>query len=123
MKALAVIPWTFSPLSVVTTVTPVVNIPSVRRSAAAGSSPSSARSGRWTSATSSKRGSPMPSGPAQLSGKSNSAGGRAASLMSCARAGLVRVVEREAHDLRGDALLEPVELAHLDVCAELRVLH
>ena len=39
MKALAVMPWTCSPLSVVTTVTPVANIPSVRRSATAGSSP------------------------------------------------------------------------------------
>ena len=81
MKALAVMPCTCSPLSVVITVTPVANIPSVRRSATAGSSPSSSRSGRSTSATSSNELSPSPSGPAQLSGKSNSAGGRA-SLIS-----------------------------------------
>ena len=39
MNALAVMPWTCAPLSVVITVTPVVNMPSVWRSATAGSSP------------------------------------------------------------------------------------
>jgi hypothetical protein len=82
MKAFAVMPCTCSPFSVVTTVTPVANIPSVRRRASAGSSPSSETSGRCTSTTSSNGESPMPSGPAQLSGKSNSAGGRALSLIS-----------------------------------------
>ena len=41
MNALAVIPWTWSPACVVMIVTPVANMPSVRRNATAGSSPSS----------------------------------------------------------------------------------
>ena len=41
MKALAVIPCTWSAVVVVMTVTPVANIPSVRRNARTGSSPSS----------------------------------------------------------------------------------
>ena len=50
MKALAVIPCTSSPFSAVMTVTPVANIPSVRRRATAGSWPSSQTSGRSASA-------------------------------------------------------------------------
>ena len=80
MNALAVIPWTWSPSRVVITVTPVANIPSVRRSATRGSSPSSPGSSTACGAgTSSKLESPRPSGPAQtavpLSGRSNSDGG------------------------------------------------
>ena len=80
MNAFAVIPWTWSASRVVMIVTPVANIPSVRRSAIRGSSPSSAGSSTACGAgTSSKLESPIPSGPAHtafpLSGRSNSFGG------------------------------------------------
>src|SRR5215217_596174 len=80
MNAFAVIPWTWSRSRVVITVTPVANMPSVRRSAIRGSSPSSGGSSTaGATGTSSKLESPSPSGPAQtavpLSGSSNSDGG------------------------------------------------
>ena len=65
MNALAVMPCTWSPWRVVITVTPVANMPSVRRSAIRGSSPSSGGSSTACGAgTSSNVLSPMPSGPA-----------------------------------------------------------
>ena len=77
MKAFAVIPWIWSPARVVITVTPVANMPSVRRSATAGSSPSiSSCSGSGTATGA----SPIPSGPlptqapASASVRSNSCG-------------------------------------------------
>ena len=72
MNALAVMPCTCSPFSVVITVTPVANIPSVLRSATAGSSPSMSTAS--ASANSSNGLAPIPSGPVQLSGNSNSGG-------------------------------------------------
>ena len=68
MKAFAVMPCTSSPFSAVMTVTPVANMPSVRRSATAGSWPSSHTSGRSASAYSSYGLAPIPSGPVKLSG-------------------------------------------------------
>src|SRR5215211_1483056 len=62
MKAFAVIPWICSETSVVTTVTPVANIPSVCRNATAGSSPST--SSACSPVGGSNAVSPMPSGPA-----------------------------------------------------------
>ena len=80
MNAFAVMPCTWSASRVVITVTPVANMPSVRRSAIRGSSPiSGGISSSCGGGTSSKRLSPIPSGPAQtavpLSGRSNSEGG------------------------------------------------
>ena len=54
MNAFAVMPCTCSPTRVVSTVTPVANIPSVRRKASAGSpsSPSPSSSASWAGTTS-----------------------------------------------------------------------
>ena len=84
MKAFAVIPCTCSPTRVVMIVTPVANMPSVRRSAIRGSSPASpASSSSCSAGTSSKLLSPSPSGPAHTaasrSDRSNSFGGFGAS--------------------------------------------
>ena len=80
MNAFAVMPCTWSPERVVITVTPVANIPSVRRSAMRGSSPSSGGSSTESGAgTSWNELSPSPSGPPQIAvplrGMSNSEGG------------------------------------------------
>jgi hypothetical protein len=87
MKAFAVMPCTSSRSRVVMIVTPVANIPSVRRSAIRGSSPSSGESSiACGSGISSNRVSPMPSGPAQTavswSGRLNSEGGLASGTLN-----------------------------------------
>ena len=78
MKALAVMPWTCSPLSVVMTVTPVANMP---ERPAQGDGRVVAfdvgEVGRLGFGDLVEGLAPIPSGPAQLSGKSNSAAARA----------------------------------------------
>ena len=77
MKALAVMPCTCSPSCVVITVTPVANMPSVRRKAAAGSCPGSpAISSSSAFAVSCGNVSPIPTGAnPPWTGRSNSTGG------------------------------------------------
>ena len=86
MKAFAVIPCTWSPTRVVSTVTPVANMPSVRRKAIAGSLSRSPTSICSETGTSSKAESPSPSSaPGEKppgSSISNSRGGGASLLMS-----------------------------------------
>jgi hypothetical protein len=79
MNALAVMPWTWSWSCVVMTVTPVANIPRVRRKAAAGSCPGSpAISSSSASGVSSGNVSPIPAGAKPpWTGRSNSSGTRA----------------------------------------------
>ena len=79
MNAFAVIPWTLSPRSVVNTVTPVANIPSVRRNAIAGS-PSS----------------PLPS-------SSSSADGRTSNEAPNASGAEIAPADRDLELLRGGA--------------------
>jgi hypothetical protein len=62
VNALAVMPWTLSPERVLTTVTPVANIPSVRRNAIAGSPSSPAPSSSASLAGASSKGAPKASG-------------------------------------------------------------
>ena len=77
MNAFAVIPCTWSASCVVMTVTPVANIPSVRRNAAAGSWPGSpAISSSSASGVSPGNVSPIPMGAnPPCTGRSNSSGG------------------------------------------------
>ena len=73
MNAFAVIPCTWSPRSVVSTVTPVANMPRVRRNAIAGSPASSPMSSVSVSGTSSNCVPPDRPAPV-VSGTSNSSG-------------------------------------------------
>src|SRR4029450_7977066 len=94
----AVIPWICSDASVVITVTPVANIPSVWCSATAGSSPST--SSGCSPVGGSNAVSPMPSGPAPAQA--------AASARATSNSG--GVAESLTHPLSSDAL--PRDLPH-----------
>ena len=102
MNAFAVIPCTWSPRRVVSTVTPVANIPSVRRNAIAGSPASSPMSSVSASGTSSNCVPPDRPAPV-VSGTSNSSGsgGTATSRFSHRAGEARRTVRYRAADDRG----------------------
>ena len=88
MNALAVMPCTCSPTRVVMTVTPVANMPSVRRNSTEGSAsrPAAASSCSTGGESSKKNDSPMPSGAPAIESpcieRSNSLGGSIARILT-----------------------------------------
>ncbi len=98
MNALAVIPCAWPPACVVMIVTPVGNIPSVRRNSSAGSSPS--RSISSASGISSRNDCPSPSANGLEIGMSNSLGGACGSGCTSSVSRVLAGTPRAAQPLR-----------------------